>query len=313
MQLDAHVKNLLDMLAAANQPPISSLTAPEARVATMALTKIVEAKDVPIGASRDGELPGPAGPIPFRLYTPVGAGTGPLPGIVYFHGGAWVFGDLDSHDAMLRMLANESGCRIAAIDYRLAPEHKFPAAVEDAFAATQWIAAHAADFGIDPARLAVAGDSAGGNLAAVIAQLAKAKGPKLVLQVLFCPVIDVGADAGSRRDFAEGYFLEQALMEWAGAFYIPPGTDLKDPRLSPKFAADLSGLPPAHIHTAAFDILRDEGAAYADALKRAGVAVRYTCHDGMIHHFYAMAQAIPYGATALTSIGADIKTAMAPQ
>jgi acetyl esterase/lipase len=222
-----------------------------------------------------------------------------------------VFGDLDSHDAMLRMLANESGCRIASIDYRLAPEHAFPAAVDDCFAATQWIAAHTADFGIDPARLAVAGDSAGGNLAAVIAQLAKAKGPKLVLQVLFCPVIDVGADAGSRRDFAEGYFLEQALMEWAGAFYIPPGTDLKDPRLSPLFAADLSGLPPAHIHTAAFDILRDEGAAYADALKRAGVTVRYTCHPGMIHHFYAMAEAIPNGRTALKSIGADIKAAVA--
>jgi len=312
MPLDAHVKGLLDMLAAANQPPISTLTAPEAREATMALGNIVAAKDVPIGAVKDGELPGPAGSIAYRLYTPVGAGNAPLPGIVYFHGGAWVFGNLESHEPMLRMLANESGCRIVSIDYRLAPEHRFPAAVEDSFAATRWIAAHAADFGIDPGRIAVAGDSAGGNLAAIVAQLARSAGPMLKLQVLFCPVIDVGADTPSRRDFAQGYFLEQALMEWAGAFYIPPGINLKDPRLSPLWAADLSGLPPAQVHTAAFDILRDEGAAYAHALERAGVAVSYTCHDGMIHHFYAMAGAIPYGKTALQSIGADIKAAMKP-
>jgi len=222
-----------------------------------------------------------------------------------------VFGNLDSHDAMLRMLANDSGCRIASIDYRLAPEHRFPAAVEDCFAATQRIAAQAADFGIDAARLAVAGDSAGGNLAAVVSQMAKTAGLKLALQVLFCPVIDVAADTPSRRDFGEGYFLEQSLMEWASMHYVPPGTDVKDPRLSPLWAADLSGLPPAHIHTAAFDVLRDEGSAYADALKRAGVAVRYTCHQGMIHHFYAMAEAIPYATPALKSVAADIKAAMA--
>ena len=311
MPLDKHVQGLLDMLAAANQPAIAALSPAEARAATMVLTRMVEAKNIAVDLIADGELPGPAGPLPYRLYTPLGAGSGPLPGIVYFHGGGWVFGSLESHDALLRMLANESGCRIVSIDYRLAPEHKFPTAVEDAYAASKWVAMNAANLGIDPARLAVAGDSAGGNLAAVVAQLARASGPKIALQVLLCPVTDVGAATPSRRDYAEGHFLDQAMMEWAGAHYIPPGTDPKDPRLSPLWAKDLSGLPPAHVHTAAFDILRDEGAAYADALKRAGVTVRYVCHDGMIHHFYAMAEAIPYARSAVKAMGAGIKAAMA--
>ena len=211
------------------------------------------------------------------------------------------------------MLANESGCRVISIDYRLAPENRFPAGLEDAYAATAWVATNASKIGIDPTRIAVAGDSAGGNLAAVVCQRAKTAGPKLALQVLFCPVVDFAADNQSRHDFALGYFLERPLMEWTASHYLSPNVDLKDPRLSPLWAADLSGLPPAHIHSAGFDPLRDEAKAYADALEHAGVKVRYICHEHMIHHFYAMAGAIPYAKTALKSAGADVRAALAPR
>ncbi len=299
------------MLAASGQPKLWDLTPPDARKMALQLTSMVEGKE-PIGKIENRSLPGPAGPLPFRVYTPVAANDEPSGGIIYFHGGAWVFGDLDTHDGMCRALANESGCRLVSVDYRLAPEHKFPAAVEDAYAATEWIAAHAAELAIDPACLAVAGDSAGGNLAAVVCQKARGSGLKIALQVLFCPVTDIAADNQSRREFAEGYFLEGPLMTWAGSHYLPAGIDLNDPRLSPLRAADLSGLPTAHIHTAGFDPLRDEGKAYADALERAGVKVHYVCHEHMIHHFYAMAGAIPHAHTALKAVGADIKAVLTP-
>jgi acetyl esterase/lipase len=183
--------------------------------------------------------------------------------------------------------------------------------VEDAFAATKWVAAKASDIGVDPTRIVVAGDSAGGNLAAIVCQQAKTEGPKIALQVLFCPVVDIGAETQSRLDFAEGYFLERPLMTWAGGHYLPSGVDLTDPRLSPLRATDLSGLPPTHIHTAGYDPLRDEAKDYADALERAGVKVRYTCHEHMIHHFYAMAAAIPYAKMALEAAGAEIRAALA--
>jgi acetyl esterase len=310
MTLDTHVKAFLDVLAAANRPKVWEVTPAEARNMALAFAEIVEAKGVPIGKVENGTLPGPAGAISFRVYTPV-ASAGQLAGIVYFHGGGWVFCNLDTHDAMCRTLANESGCRIVSIDYRLAPEHKFPAAVDDAYAATQWVAAHASELGIDRDRLAVAGDSAGGNLAAVVCQLAKSSGPKIALEVLFCPATDVTADTQSRREFAEGYLLEERAMQWLVAQYLPTDSDPRDTRISPLQAADFSGLPPAHIHTAAFDPLRDSGKAYADALERAGVKVNYTCHEGMIHHFYAMAAVIPYANTAMKSAGAAIKTALA--
>jgi acetyl esterase len=311
MQLDTNVRSLLDMLAASGQPKLWDLTPPDARNMALQLTSMVESKET-IGKIEDRTLPGPAGPLPFRVYTPVAANDEPSGGIIYFHGGAWVFGDLDTHDGMCRALANESGCRLVSVDYRLAPEHKFPAAVEDAYAATEWIAAHAAELAIDPTCLAVAGDSAGGNLAAVVCQKAKGSGLNIALQVLFCPVTDIAADNQSRREFAEGYFLEGPLMRWAGTHYLPAGVDLNDPLLSPLRAADLSGLPPAHIHTAGFDPLRDEGKDYAETLERAGVKVHYVCHEHMIHHFYAMAGAIPYAHTALKAVGADIKAVLTP-
>jgi acetyl esterase/lipase len=311
MHLDTNVQILLDTLANSGQPKLWDLAPAEARQMVRLFSEMLAAKE-PIGTIEDRSLPGPAGPLAFRRYAPVGANDALSGGIVYFHGGAWIFGDLDTHDGLCRALANESGCRVVAIDYRLAPEHKFPAAVEDAYAATKWVAAHAVELGIDPNRLAVAGDSAGGNLAAVVCQMAKGQGLKIALQILLCPVTDIAAGNQSRHLFAEGYFLEAPLMRWASMLYLSPAVDLNDPRLSPLRAADLSGLPPAHIHTAGFDPLRDEGRDYADALARAGVKTHYVCHDHMIHHFYAMTGAIPYARTALKHMGADVKSALAP-
>jgi acetyl esterase len=311
MQLDKNARLLLDVVAASGEPKLWDLTPPEARKKVVELTRMVECKEA-IGKIEDRTLPGPAGPLPFRVYTPLAADDEPSGGVIFFHGGAWVLGDLDTHDCLCRILANESGCRFISVDYRLAPEHPFPAAVEDAGVATAWIAAHAAELAIDPTCLAVAGDSAGGTLAAVVCQSAKGSDFKIALQVLLCPATDIAADTQSRREFAEGYFLEGPLISWAGAHYLPLGVDINDPRLSPLRAPSLFGLPPAHIHTAGFDILREEGKAYADALERAGVKVRHVCHEHMIHHFYAMAGAIPYARTALKAMGADIKAALSP-
>ncbi|HYM32898.1 MAG TPA: alpha/beta hydrolase [Candidatus Cybelea sp.] len=312
MPLDPHVKGLMDMLVAAGRPKVWQLTPPEAREAMMALAQAVDAKDIGIGRVENRELPGPASTLPIRIYSPIAPGAERLPGLVYFHGGGFVIGNLDTHEGMCRILANDSGCRVVSIDYRLAPEHRFPAAVEDAFAAVKWVAEHALELGIDPNCIAVGGDSAGGNLAAVVCQLAKSNGaPRISLQVLFCPATDATADTPSMREFAEGYMLEKSSMIWFFENYCGPNADRSDPRLSPGLAGDVSGLPPAHIHTAGFDPLRDEGKAYADRLERAGVKVRYVCHDGMVHHFYCMAGAIPYARAALKEAGAAIKAALA--
>jgi acetyl esterase/lipase len=210
------------------------------------------------------------------------------------------------------MLANASGCRVVSIGYRLAPEHQFPAAVEDSYAAVSWVFAHASTLGIDPLHIGVVGDSAGGGLAATVCQRAsRDRGPKIALQVLLCPVLDLAGESDSRRALANGYFLDKATLDWMIKQYCPPGVELTDPRLSPLHATDLSGQPPTHVHTAEFDPLRDEGRAYADRLQQAGVEVRYTCHAGMIHHFYGMAGIIPYAHIAMNALGTDIRIALA--
>jgi acetyl esterase/lipase len=209
------------------------------------------------------------------------------------------------------MLANESGCRVVSVDYRLAPEHKFPAAVEDSYFATKWVSEHAPELNINSDRIAVAGDSSGGTLAAVVCQLAKQMGrPAIALQVLFCPVTNARADTKSRKAYKEGYFFDLPIFEWALGNYCSPGVDFEDFRISPLRATDFADLPPAHIHTAEFDPLRDEGQAYAERLRRAGVKVRYICHEGMIHHFYGMAGIIPYGRLAIHAAGVAIKESL---
>jgi len=300
------------MLAAGGMPPrVSQFTPPKMRQAMLRLAQALDIKAVPIGKIENRDLPGPGGPLPVRIYTPAAVAERTSAGMVYFHGGAGVFCSIETHEGLCRMLANASDCRIISVDYRLAPEHPFPAAVEDSYFAMQWASQDALELCIDPARLAVGGDSAGGTLAAVICQLAKqAGGPSIALQLLLCPVMDLSRESESRKSLGEGYFLDRATLAWAVSHYCAPGQDMADPRISPLCAPDFSGLPPAYVHTAEFDPLGDEGRAYAEALRSAGVPVQFTCHEGMIHHFYGMAGTIAYAQAAIAEAGAAVKAAL---
>ena len=220
--------------------------------------------------------------------------------------------DLDTHDGVCRALANGAGCIVVSVDYRLAPEHKFPAAADDAFAATEWVAKHAVEIGGDPSRVAVAGDSAGGNLAAVVAQTAKDRGgPKLAFQLMVYPVTDYDFDTGSYRDNAEGYMLTTAAMKWFWNHYLPDEKAGLDPQASPLRADDLSGVPPALVITAEFDPLRDEGEAYAARLASAGVPAKSTRYDGMIHGFFSMSALLPQGRQAIEEAATALREAFA--
>jgi acetyl esterase/lipase len=300
------------MLNAAGAADLSRMTPAQMREDFERLAAMMGPNGVAVDAAEDRGIPGPGGSIPIRVYAPNGSAGATLPGLIYFHGGGGVFGSIASHDNLCRLLANAGECRVVSVGYRLAPEHKFPAAVEDAFAATCGIAERAREFLIDPRRLAVGGDSIGAGLATVVCRMAReGGGPSVALQLLLCPVVDLSRNSDTRIAFASGYFLNQATIDWTVRHYCPAGADLADPRISPLRADDLSRLPPAQVHTAEFDPLRSEGAAYADRLQRAGVAVRHTCHAGMIHHFYAMGGVIPYARTAVAEIGAGIRSALA--
>jgi acetyl esterase len=314
MSLDVHVRNILDQMAALKLPKFQEIGPQAARAAMRA--GIFRGGNTPIGKIEDRTVPGPAGNLPVRVYTPVDAKDGAtLASLVFYHGGGFVIGDLETHDDLCRGLANGSGCRVVAVDYRLAPEHPFPAAVEDCFAATRYVASHASAFGIDPARLAVGGDSAGGNLAAVVSQLAKVEGgPAIAFQLLIYPVTQLGADAETRsmRENGKGYFLEKEGMDWFTRCYAPDPRHRADPRLSPLLCTDLSGLPPAYVVTAGFDPLRDEGKDYADKLDAAGVPVTYVNYPGMVHGFFSMRGFIPKAREAVSAAAAAIREGVAP-
>ena len=241
----------------------------------------------PVGAVTDRTIDGPGGRLGLRFYTPRGL-SGRSPALVFFHGGGWIYGDLESHDATCRFLAEEAQVRVVAVDYRLAPEAPFPAAVDDALAAWGWITEHAQALNIDASRIAVGGDSAGGNLAAVVAQqTVAAGGPSPAFQLLIYPATDFAEKAASRTTYAEGFFLTQAFMDLAEENYLVGGEDRTDPRLSP-LHGDVAGVAPAYVVTAGFDPLVDEGDAYADKLRSAGVRVEHVCEDGLIHGFINM-------------------------
>ena len=259
----------------------------------------------------DGALPGPAGDLPYRLYTPANAATEYLPGFVFFHGGGMVAGSIETHDRICGVLAQATGCRLVSVGYRLAPEHKFPAAVEDAIAATRWVSTNASSLGIDAAMLVVGGDSAGATLAAVVCQDAlQNAGPAISAQCLICPVLDFEETSPSREEFAENHLLEMATLEADLALYLPAGVERGDPRISPLRATKFAGLPAAIIHTAEFDPMRDEGNAYAAKLVAAGVAVEHVCHDGMIHNFQALGAVLPQGRLVLNQIGEQVRRAL---
>jgi len=293
-KLHPQARLVCDLIVASGRPPIETLTPPEARAAYLASRKVLQPDAEDVAEVRELAATGPAGPIPLRLYRGKGcAGYAPQPALVYFHGGGWVIGDLESHDQVCRALANAIPSVVVAVDYRLAPEHKFPAAVEDALAATRWVAEHASGIGIDSGRLTVGGDSAGGNLAAVVALAARdGSGPAIRAQLLIYPGTDMGLEHASHHRHAAQLPLTRAGMHWFVGHYLNGEEDKADWRASPLRAKSLAGLPPALVITAEFDPLRDEGEAYAEALKRAGVVVALERFPGQIHGFLSMGRII---------------------
>src|SRR5438093_13283858 len=270
MPLDPEAKMLLEQLTAVVRP-FDELSVDEARAAIATLSAAAGEGEA-VARVENRALPGPLGEIPVRVYTP--EGRAPFPVLVYFHGGGWVIGSLETHDGICRHLANAAGAVVVSVDYRLAPEHPFPASGEDAYAATRWAADNAASFGGDPRRVAVGGDSAGGNLAAVVSLMARDRGgPPLVFQLLVYPVTDFSFDTPSYSENAEGYLLSAESMRWFWGHYLADPADGKHPHASPLQAENVRGLPPALVITAEYDPLRDEGEAYAARLKQAGVPV----------------------------------------
>jgi acetyl esterase len=283
MPLDPDVKALLDETYGGPFTPLHEMSVDQARRQMLATSRMI-GPPVEVAQVEDLEAPGPAGPIALRLYRP--KLEGPLPVVVYFHGGGWTIGSIETHDHYCRSLANASGCAVLSVEYRLAPEHPFPAAWEDAYAATDWIATHAARLQIGAGKLHVAGDSAGGNLAATVALAARDRGvPAIKSQVLIYPITDCRVDTESYQRNADGYHLTRDTMIWFWKHYLKDPGDGEQPYASPLRAGDLSSLPPAMVITAEFDPLLDEGKAYARRLEQAGVQVAYRCYEGMIHGF----------------------------
>jgi acetyl esterase len=302
-RLHPEVRALLDAMDAQGAPPLESQDPAEARAGRLDNMKILGGEVIGLDRVEDLSIPGPHGDIPIRIYASERGGF--RPALVYFHGGGFVFGNLDTHDAVCRALAKESGAVVISVDYRLAPEHKFPAAVEDSYAATVWVAANAERLGIDARRIAVGGDSAGGNLATVIAMRCRdAGGPALAAQLLIYPVTDSSSfETSSHRELGEGYFLTRAAMEWFTGHYVASADQKRHPEVSPLLAPDLSGLPPALVITAEFDPLRDEGEAYAQRLQQAGVPVTVSRYPGMIHGFVSMRGVLAGGRQAIQEAG----------
>lgn len=308
MPLDPIVKAFLDQVASAQGPKMWEMTPEQGREAFRVMMQLVGPKDVPIGKVENRTIPGPGGEIPLRIYTPIAAGSEALPALVYFHGGGFVIGDLETHDGLCRMLADDAACRVIAVDYRLAPESKFPAAVEDAFAATRWVAEHAPALGIDANRIGVGGDSAGGTLAAVVCQMAKEKGgPKLCLQMLLFPCTHLDPKTPSRQANAEGYLLEGETIDWFFGHYVGTDSNMSDVRASPLLAKDLGGLPPAYVMLAGFDPLHDEGLQYAEKLRAAGVKVAVADYPELVHTFVYLQSILPQAREAMKQAAAALR------
>jgi acetyl esterase/lipase len=307
MPLDRFAERFLELVRVGASDRARELSLADMRRTTGALAAFGAQERARQVETRDTTLR--AGPlaIPVRVYQPASLLEVVSPALVYFHGGGWLSGDLESHSGLCRALADEGQCRVIAVHYRLAPEHRFPAAIEDCRAALELIATEPAQFSVDPGRLGVAGDSAGGNLAAVLCQSERHRSPAIALQLLLCPVLDALGRTRSRRELSVGYFIEERTMARYFEHYRIEGLEADDPRVSPLRAADLSALPPTRIHTAEFDPLRDEATLYAERLSQAGVDARVTVHAGMIHHFYGLGGAIPYAKIGLAAIGADIR------
>jgi acetyl esterase len=318
-ELDPQAATMLEAIEAIGLPP-SYATSPA--TARQRLEDFFSGGDPePVGATTDYEIPGPAGGIPVRQYSPGGAGPHPL--VVFYHGGGWTAGSLDTHDNVCRALVNRADCVVLSVDYRLAPEHPFPAAFEDCYAAATWAAAYADTVDCDPERIAVAGDSAGGNLAAAVSLRARDErrgigfrdepgdAPDIVHQALIYPAVNspAGPTFGSYEENAEGYFLERASIEYYYGNYVADPVDARNAYLAPLLADDLSALPPASVLTAGFDPLRDEGRAYVERLREAGVEVTHEEFAGQIHAFVSMADELDAAADGLDFVGEELAAA----
>jgi acetyl esterase len=286
MPLDPQVRAAIDAATAAGIKPAAMLSIAEARAATEARAALMNQNPEPVHEVTERTIAGPGGDLLLRIYRP--DRPAPLPVLVYFHGGGWVRGSLDSSEQLCRALTNQAGCLIVSVDYRLAPEAKYPAAPDDCYAATVWVAEHARELGVDAGRLAVGGDSAGGNLAAAVSLMARDRGgPPIRFQLLMYPVTAYNFDTVSYHENARGYMLERADMLHYWQHYLPNEAAAAEPYAAPQ-RGDLRGLPPAHVTTAEFDPLRDEGQAFAEQLRAAGVPTTSRCYEGLIHGFYGM-------------------------
>jgi acetyl esterase len=314
MPLDTPTRDLLDAMRAGGKP-ICEQTVDEARETVRTASAQLAGHRVDVHAVVDRAIPGPAGDITVRIYSPRAPSRGPSPIVLHYHGGGFVCGDLDTHDAVARYYCRHADAIVVSVDYRRPPEHRFPAAVDDSYAALCWAVDQAASFGGNPGRVAVTGDSAGANLSAVMCQLAKLRSrPAVAFQALLYPVVDLSPAAPfvSREKFGGGdYFLSNRDMEWFASLYLSDvPAQVKDPRASPLLAPDLAGLPPALVVTAGFDPLRDEGKAYADRLAADGVPVEYRCFESTIHAFASFGGAIPAGNEALALVASRLRRAL---
>lgn len=306
MTLDPVAKMVLEQMQAMNAPKVYQLTPEQVRQGGEMNAMAGSPEEV--GKVENTTIPGPIGEIPVRIYTP--KGEGPFPALLYYHGGGWVTGTLDMVDVTCRLLTNRANCIVISVDYHLAPENKFPAPLEDAYAAVKWVSEHGETIGVDPTRIAVGGDSAGGNLSAAVSLMAKdKKGPKLSFQLLVYPNLNYAFDTESYLAFEEGLLLTNKDLEWFWNHYLRNAKDGKNPYASPLMAEDLSGLPPALVITAEYDQLRDEGEAYGNRLKEAGVATEIRRYDGMIHNFFLMPAVFKQGLEAIEYSAEQLKKA----
>jgi acetyl esterase len=312
LELDLDTQVLIKLGERKPRPPLAGRSAEEARAELRHSARLFEGARIPVASVRETSVDGADGPLRARLFTPAETQDRVGPLIVYYHGGGWVAGDLDTHDQPCRLLANSSGARVLSIDYRLAPEHPFPAPVDDALAAFRYAVAHAQELGADPARIAVAGDSAGGHLAAVTANQAGIDGgPAAAFQLLIYPVTDLVEISRSRVTFAEGFVLTKQNMEWYESQFLGPNGDPRDPRATPALVEDLGAAPPALVVTAGFDPLRDEGEAYAGRLRAAGVRTMLRRHPGYVHGFTHMLTGDAGPREAVAEMGGVLRASLA--
>jgi acetyl esterase len=306
--LDPQARALLDLMIQMKVPPVQTLAPAEARRLYVERRFFTQPEPPEMIETRALQ----AGAVPLRLFRPA---AGVLPVLVYFHGGGWTIGDLDTHDVLCRQLARDSGCVVVSVDYRIGPEHRFPAAVDDCIEATRWVQAQAAPLQVDASRLAVGGDSAGGNLAAAVCIALRDAGAGAALpafQLLIYPATDMRAVAPSHSHNGDGYLLTHDSIRWYREQYITDPAQWLDWRASPLLAASLAGLPPALVLTAGYDPLRDEGRQYADALSAAGVATQYVCFERQIHGFITMSRVIDEAHTAIALCGSALRRGLAP-